>query len=111
MHLFDTTDPGPVTAQKKFYITIVVLSVGTYVAAFLAYWLVRNRKGYTIGKGLPEDIRASRAEGRKGMLAGEKESLEANETPKWLNKNLASTLFKRKRNKQGKQEESNEAVV
>jgi hypothetical protein len=44
MHLFDTTDPGVVAAQPKFYITIFVLSLGTYAVAGLAYWLVRNRK-------------------------------------------------------------------
>jgi hypothetical protein len=45
MHLFDTTDPGVVAARPKFYITIFVLSLGTYAVAGLAYWLVRNRKG------------------------------------------------------------------
>jgi hypothetical protein len=44
MHLFDTTDPGVVAAQPKFFITIVVLSLGTYAVAGLAYWLVKNRK-------------------------------------------------------------------
>jgi hypothetical protein len=44
MHLFDTTDPGVVAARPKFYITIFVLSLGTYVVAGLAYWLVRHRK-------------------------------------------------------------------
>jgi len=44
MRLFDTTDPGVVAARPKFYITIVVLSLGKYVVAGLAYWLVRNRK-------------------------------------------------------------------
>jgi hypothetical protein len=44
MHLFDTTDPGVVAARPKFYITIFFLSLGTYVVAGLAYWLVRHRK-------------------------------------------------------------------
>ncbi|KAH7391240.1 hypothetical protein BKA64DRAFT_97957 [Cadophora sp. MPI-SDFR-AT-0126] len=44
MHLFDTTDSGVVAARPKFYITLVVLSVSTYITAGLAYWLVRSRK-------------------------------------------------------------------
>jgi cytoskeletal protein RodZ len=44
MHLFDTTDPGVIAARPRFYITIFVLSLGTYAVAGLAYWLVRNRK-------------------------------------------------------------------
>ncbi|KAH7319147.1 hypothetical protein BKA65DRAFT_95815 [Rhexocercosporidium sp. MPI-PUGE-AT-0058] len=44
MHLFDTTDPNVVDARPKFYTTLVVLSVSTYVAAGLAFWLVRNNK-------------------------------------------------------------------
>ncbi|KAL5314955.1 hypothetical protein ACEPPN_017605 [Leptodophora sp. 'Broadleaf-Isolate-01'] len=44
MHLFDTTDSGVVAARPKFYVTLVVLSVATYIAAGLAFWLVRNNK-------------------------------------------------------------------
>jgi hypothetical protein len=44
MHLFDTTDPGVVAARRKFYIAIIVLSMATYAAAFVAYWLARSRK-------------------------------------------------------------------
>jgi hypothetical protein len=40
MHLYDTTDPGVVHARPKFWITIVVISVATYV--IVGYWLVRN---------------------------------------------------------------------
>jgi hypothetical protein len=44
MHLFDTTDPSVVAARPGFYITIFVLSLGTYAVAGPEYWLVRNRK-------------------------------------------------------------------
>jgi len=44
MHLFDTTDPGVIASQRKFWITIVVLSIATYGTAFFAIWLVRKRE-------------------------------------------------------------------
>ena len=44
MHLFDTTDPEVVASRRKFYITIIALSVATYTAAFVAYRIVRSRR-------------------------------------------------------------------
>ena len=56
MHLFDTDKSGVVAARPKFYITLVVFSVSTYVTAGLAYWLVRSRKkdGSDRRNGLPK---------------------------------------------------------
>jgi hypothetical protein len=44
MHLFD---PGDVTSASRtpFIITFVAVSIGTYVIAASALWLVRYRKG------------------------------------------------------------------
>jgi hypothetical protein len=44
MHLFDSADPGIRAARPKFYVTITVLPLATYVTAALGYWLVRRRK-------------------------------------------------------------------
>lgn len=56
MHLFDTDESSVVAARPKFYITLVVLSISTYVTAGLAYWLVRSRKkdGSDRRNGLPK---------------------------------------------------------
>lgn len=56
MHLFDTDDSIVVAARPKFYITLVVLSISTYITAGLAYWLVRSRKKDGSGRrnGLPK---------------------------------------------------------
>lgn len=51
MHLFDTTDSGSVAAQPKFIITLVVLSVSTYIAAVLGFWLVRNHEKHVTEEG------------------------------------------------------------
>ncbi|KAK0117974.1 hypothetical protein ONS95_012285 [Cadophora gregata] len=37
MHPFDTIHSGPVAARPKFYITLLVLSVTTYIIAGLAH--------------------------------------------------------------------------
>jgi hypothetical protein len=110
MHLFDTTDPGPVAAQKKFYITIVVLSVATYAAAFLSYWLVKNRKGYMVGKGLPnrEETNKASEKGGKSVEEGQGEDVEKH---KFWRKNLGGTLFRRRKIGKGKNEGFDDAVV
>ncbi|KAL2061513.1 hypothetical protein VTL71DRAFT_6890 [Oculimacula yallundae] len=78
MHLFDTTDSNVIAAQSKFYITLAVLSVSTYIAAGLAFWFVQLNKKKSSDKGFapskkngkpvvaPEN--ASKKEGR-GILA------------------------------------------
>ena len=54
MHLFDTTDQGVVAARGKFYITIILLSVATYAAAFASYWLVRSHKDDSLAETVPD---------------------------------------------------------
>ncbi|KAL2063598.1 hypothetical protein VTL71DRAFT_5403 [Oculimacula yallundae] len=54
MHLFDTTDSGVVAARPQFYITLVVLSLSTYIAAGLAFWFVRNKNKIPPGEGLKQ---------------------------------------------------------
>jgi len=110
MHLFDTTDPGPVAAQRKFYITIAVLSLGTYIVAFLAYWLVRNRKGYMVGNGTPEQNRANESKDQEGETASG-ESREKIEKAKWPPRGSRANVFRRKKPAEGKNKGANDAVV
>lgn len=65
MHLFDTTDPGVIAAQKKFWNTIFLLCIGTYGPAFAAIWFIGRRDKY-----LPEWItEGGKEQGRKGEEA------------------------------------------
>jgi hypothetical protein len=111
MHLFDTTDPGVVAAQKKFYITIVVLSVATYGAAFLSYWLVRNRKGYMVGKGLPDRKNTNKINEQGGESVREAQKPEDVEKHKFWKKNLGGHPFRRRKSVEKEKQRPNDAVV
>ena len=56
MHLFDTADQMVVAAQSKFFITITILSVATYAAAYVGYWLVKRHKDYSPAETIPDAI-------------------------------------------------------
>jgi hypothetical protein len=104
----DLLKPGVVAARSKFYITIVVLSVATYTAAFVAYWLVRSRQDDSTAEISP----GSEEHLKKGK--NEKSSVGGGKGP-WMSgifksmDNPNSGIFKRK-NAEKKKKKKKEIV-
>lgn len=64
MHLYDTDEPTVIREIYKFWITIVLVSVPTWVIAGLGYWVVRKGEKNSLERvfGIKKDVKQTESE-------------------------------------------------
>jgi hypothetical protein len=73
MHLYDADEPTVIRERYKFWITIILVSVPTWVIAGLGYWVVRKGKKnslkrfFGIKKGMKQTESKSTEEDNEGQ--------------------------------------------